>query len=269
MSSRILIIEDNPANMELMAYLLKAFGHTPLYAHDGLEGIDVARREMPDVIICDVNLPKLDGYEVVRDLKSRPALRAIPVVAVTALAMVGDREKMLNAGFDGYLPKPIEPETFVAQVERFIGTDLYSRRDRVVETSASAALEKTAVTRAHILVVDDSPINRDLVRNILEPFGYRLSLACSARQGRERVTQENIDLILCDLHMPDEDGFDFIRSIRMEPRLASIPFMLISAGTDAGDVYQRLGVELGAAKFLQRPIEPQSLIDAIESCLTR
>ena len=120
MGARILIIEDNPANLELMTYLLSTFGHTVLAAEDGSRGLEVARREHPDLIISDVQLPALDGYEVARWLKSDPDLRRTPLVAVTALAMVGDRDRVLAAGFDGYLAKPIDPETFVRQMEVFL-----------------------------------------------------------------------------------------------------------------------------------------------------
>src|SRR5260370_23035701 len=117
MAARILIIDDNHPNLELRAYLLSAFGHTPLTAHDGAEGLEAARRETPDLIVCDVHLPNMDGYEVARRLKRHPSLRYTPLLAVTALAMVGDRDKVLAAGFDGYIPKPIVPEIFVMQVE--------------------------------------------------------------------------------------------------------------------------------------------------------
>jgi CheY-like chemotaxis protein len=118
--ARILIIEDNPTNLQLMVYLLQAFGHTPLEALDGETGLELIRRESPELVLCDIHLPSLDGFGVARDLKSHPALRNIPLVAVTALAMVGDRDRILSAGFDGYITKPISPETFVAQVEAFL-----------------------------------------------------------------------------------------------------------------------------------------------------
>jgi len=118
--ARILIIEDNAANMELMTYLLKAFGHTVLSARDGAQGIDLARQERPDLIACDIQLPKVNGYEVARQLKATPELAAIPLIAVTALAMVGDREKVLAHGFDGYLTKPIDPTTFVGLLEQHL-----------------------------------------------------------------------------------------------------------------------------------------------------
>jgi CheY-like chemotaxis protein len=120
LSARILVIEDNPANLDLMLYLLQAFGHMTYAACDGEAGLATAAQEKPDLIVCDVHLPVLDGFGVVHRLKSDPELRSIPVVAVTALAMVGDRDRVLGAGFDGYLAKPINPETFVDQVERYL-----------------------------------------------------------------------------------------------------------------------------------------------------
>jgi len=118
--ARILVIEDNPANRELMVYLLKAFGHFPLEASDGLNGLKRVRLEVPDLILCDLQLPGIDGYEVARQVKNDLSLNLIPLVAVTAYAMAGDREAVLAAGFDGYIAKPITPELFVGQVEAFL-----------------------------------------------------------------------------------------------------------------------------------------------------
>jgi CheY-like chemotaxis protein len=116
----ILIIEDNPASLDLMQYLLKAGGYEPLAATDGEQGLQMAGLHSPDLIICDIQLPKVDGYEIVRRLRSNPAQRKAPMVAVTALAMVGDRARIRAAGFDGYLTKPIEPEQFIGQIEAFL-----------------------------------------------------------------------------------------------------------------------------------------------------
>jgi CheY-like chemotaxis protein len=120
MAARILIIEDDPANLELMRYLLHAAGHTVSTAAGGAEGIESARRINPDLIVCDMKMPGLDGYEVAKWLKSDPALRAVPLVAVTSYAMVGDRDGVMAAGFDGYLTKPIVPREFVAELEAFL-----------------------------------------------------------------------------------------------------------------------------------------------------
>lgn len=117
MKDRILIIEDNPANLELMQYLLEAFGYSPVTAIDGAQGLEAARAEPPDLIVCDIQMPVFDGYEVLRQLRADPELADIPILAVTALAMVGDRDKILAAGFNGYISKPIVPESFVEQLK--------------------------------------------------------------------------------------------------------------------------------------------------------
>lgn len=268
--ARILIIEDNPASMALMEYLLRAFGYSNVRsAADGEQGWQAAQQEPFDLIVCDVHLPGRDGYEVVRLLKGDPELQAIPVIAVSALAMVGDREKILEAGFDGYIGKPIEPATFVSQIEQFLPPAL--RAQRPAETAFASAADTApsrASTGATILVVDDSPVNRELIRSTLEPFGYTLQFAEDVRQGWQRAQDGRFDLILCDLHMPDENGFSFIRRLRTDPRLAEIPFMFLTASSGC-DSDPGQAQALGAARFLRRPIEPQALVDQIEACLRK
>jgi CheY-like chemotaxis protein len=116
---RILVIEDNPTNLELMTYLLNASGHSITTATNGEEGLSAALESVPDLILCDLAMPVLDGFGVARRLKSDPRLDGIPLIAVTASAMVGDRDKVIASGFDGYISKPITPETFAGDVERY------------------------------------------------------------------------------------------------------------------------------------------------------
>ncbi len=266
MPARILIIEDNPTNMELIAFLLEAFGYIPLQTYDGEEGLAVAKREKPDLIVCDVTLPKLDGYGVVHALKSDPELRHIPVTAVTALAMVGDREKLLAAGFDDYISKPIEPEIFVGQIEKLLHTDLHAPGAQEVAHEEISAIPVAMAKKARILVVDDSPINRELIRCTLEPSGYQLTLAESVQQGADFVRNGEYDLILSDLHMPEEDGIALLKMVKADPQLSVIPFMFISASYQEDNNFP-LALELGAFRFLQRPIDPQALMSEIEACL--
>lgn len=103
-----------------MAYLLTAFGHEVVAAHDGKAGVECFAGAGADLVICDVHLPRMDGYQVVSVLKEKPESRGIPVIAVTALAMVGDRDRLLASGFDGYISKPIDPQMFVQQIEAFL-----------------------------------------------------------------------------------------------------------------------------------------------------
>lgn len=122
--ARIVIIEDNAANLGLMSYLLEARGHRLTCRRDGLSGLDEVQREPPDLVLCDIQLPRLSGYEIARRLRADAVLCALPLVAVTALAMRGDRERALAVGFDGYIEKPIAPEAFGAQVEAFLPASL-------------------------------------------------------------------------------------------------------------------------------------------------
>jgi CheY-like chemotaxis protein len=121
--ARVLVVEDNPESLDLMVYLLEAFGYVALSAHDGLEGIELARLEHPDLILCDIQLPGANGVEVCHELKKDPALRRIPLVATTSYAMVGDREKLLSEGFNGYMSKPITPQTFIDQMALYLPTE--------------------------------------------------------------------------------------------------------------------------------------------------
>lgn len=117
MSTCILIVEDNQTNLALMEYLLKAFGYDVLSARDGEEGANVAISHGPDLILMDIQLPKLTGFESLTRIRAMTAEARVPIIAVTAFAMVGDRERVLAEGFDGYLSKPIDPETFVSEIE--------------------------------------------------------------------------------------------------------------------------------------------------------
>jgi CheY-like chemotaxis protein len=116
----ILLIEDNPENRYLVTFLLEQRGHEVIPAGSGPLGLELAARIRPHLILLDIQLPGMDGHTVARSLKADLELKHIPIVAVTSYAMVGDREKCLAAGAEGYIEKPINPETFVAEVERFL-----------------------------------------------------------------------------------------------------------------------------------------------------
>jgi two-component system, cell cycle response regulator len=126
MGARVLVIEDNPNNLDLFTYLLGFFGHLVGVARTGEAGLLSAEEAPPDLIVCDVQLPGMSGFDIARRLKFDPALRSIPLVAVTALATVGQRSMVMNAGFDGYIAKPIDPEKFVEQIEGFLPANIRS-----------------------------------------------------------------------------------------------------------------------------------------------
>ena len=119
MNRRILLIEDNPHNRYLACFLLRARGWEVIEAEDGPSGLRVAAGVAPAVILLDIQLPGMDGYEVARRLRANPSLAEVPIIAVTSYAMPGDREQCLAAGCTGYIEKPIDPEHFAEEVERY------------------------------------------------------------------------------------------------------------------------------------------------------
>ena len=118
--ANFLLIEDHLEHQKLIVYLLQRFGHRVRGADTGEEGLEIALREAFDLIICDIHLPGIDGYQLANHLINNPLWRKAPLIAVTALAMVGDRDKVLISGFDGYLSKPISPQTFAQQIESYL-----------------------------------------------------------------------------------------------------------------------------------------------------
>lgn len=118
MKKKILYIEDNEQNLYLVNFILEKHGYEVYSAQDGREGIDKAALIRPDLILLDIQLPLMDGYAVARQLRANKDMAGIPIVAVTSYAMAGDRDKALAAGCNGYIEKPINPDTFMQQVEQ-------------------------------------------------------------------------------------------------------------------------------------------------------
>lgn len=117
MKRTVVLIEDNEQNRYLLTFLLEQSGYEVQSAADGARGIELARATTPSVILLDIQLPTMDGYAVARALRRHESLRSTPIIAVTSYAMPGDREKALASGCTGYIEKPIDPETFVVEVE--------------------------------------------------------------------------------------------------------------------------------------------------------
>ncbi|MGD0278489.1 MAG: response regulator [Smithella sp.] len=123
MNPVVLIIEDNEQNLYLMRFLLEKYGFAVVEATDGIKGVEMAKKAKPHLILLDIQLPEMDGYAVARELRKDDDLAGTAIVAVTSYAMVGDRERILEAGADGYIEKPIDPERFIDQIKKYISND--------------------------------------------------------------------------------------------------------------------------------------------------
>ena len=198
MPARILIVEDDPPTRELMAWLLREAGHTVSEAGDGADGLRLALDGRPDMVVCDLRLPSVDGYAVARALKGDPGCVAIPLLAVSTLRPEQDRERVLAAGFDGYVCKPIEPASFVAEVEAFLPT-------------ATAASEAPALPA--LLVVDDDTFMREVLVDSLEGEPWRILGAGSAEEALDLLARHPVDVILSDQCMPGMQGTELMAQV--------------------------------------------------------
>jgi two-component system, cell cycle response regulator len=257
-----------------LSYLLTAFGYTTLGAETGRSGLEMAERERPALILCDIQLPDINGYEIASRLKQDARTRDIPLVAITALAMVGDRERVLKAGFDGYISKPIAPETFVSDLESFLrpaerlanGVATQTAAVENQEVDSRPAMIQPPALNATILVVDNVKANLDLARSIFEPSGYRVLLAGDVDTAMQLARQTQPDIVLSDVNMPESSGFELLVRVKSDPALEHVPVVLISA-TLPQETRDDLVLAAGATKFLRRPIDPGLLLSEIESCL--
>lgn len=274
MSGHILIVEDTPHNLQLMTFLLEARGHEVRAAETGAAGLDAVAADRPDLVLMDLHLPDASGEEVLAQLRANPTTRDLRVVAVTAFAMVGDRERVLAAGFDDYMTKPLDPATFALDVERHLGIEgnavpgpapapALTVAESPTPGSEDATVEETG--RPVVLVVDDLATNVNLMQSILEPSGYRVAAAYTIADALRAAHRQRPDLILCDIHLGEESGFDLLSRLRADPDLATIPFAFLSSSakphsqvaSDAADV----------AYFIARPMEPQGVLDVVAELL--
>ena len=117
---KVLVVEDNEDNLLLFRFMLEESGYEVIEARDGAKGVALALQEKPDLIVMDIQLPDIDGLEATKRIRASEADSDIPIIALTSFAMAGDREKALAAGCNGYITKPINPETFIAELEKYL-----------------------------------------------------------------------------------------------------------------------------------------------------
>jgi two-component system cell cycle response regulator len=270
MGARILIVEDTPHNLQLMTYLLESHGHTVVAANTGEQGIELARTARPDLVVMDLQLPGLDGYEALTALRTTSDLAAVPVVAVTSFAMVGDRDRALSAGFDHYMAKPIDPETFTEEINGRLPEQLRGSRPvpAGTEPAPTTDLPASGLDRhqgADILVLDDSLINQTLLRSMLEPHGYHVRTAFTVEQAITAAEDALPDLVLSDIHVGQQTGAELLSHVRRVPLLAVVPFAFITATAD----WQSPPLDGGTTRIIRRPIEPAALLNEVEALLNR
>ncbi len=201
----ILIVDDDEASRDLLRRTMEASGYRVLTAESGTEGLKIAKEQKPDAITLDVMMPGMDGWSVLKTLKSDNALKDIPVIMVSMVSMVHDSEMGFTLGAAEYLTKPVDRRRLL---------DLARRHTSRV---------------GHVLVVEDDPATRELVRRTFEAEGWRVSEAENGKVGLKRLAENRPDIILLDLMMPVMDGFQFMERLPEVNDARNIPVFVLTA----------------------------------------
>ena len=259
---KILVVEDSPDIRVLVRMLLEAGGHEVLTAADGRAGVDAAREARPDLVLMDLSLPIVSGWEAARAIKDDPVTSSIPVVAVTAHAMHGDRERALAAGCDGFIAKPIDEETFEPLVRSYF-------RPRVDEISpggdSAAPSPGRAISSdpARILVVDDHEEVAALIKQDLESEGHEVVVARTPDGASDVASGERpFDLAIVDVMLGPDSGYDLAADlVARSPEY--LPVLLVTAG----EIDREKGYAAGADDFIAKPLDATELVARARSLI--
>ena len=263
---RILLVEDNEMNRDLISRRLKRRGFEISVAVDGAEGVERATAETPDLIVMDMGLPVLDGYEATRMLKDAEATRGIPIIGLSAHAMSGDARRALDAGCDDYDTKPVDWKRLLGKIDALLEK---ARQTATESGSEAVATPETGTGDAagHLLVADDNTLHREMLGGHLTALGYTFDLAAGTAATLELLASKRFDAVLLDVTLPRVDGQPLLERIRSDPRWQSVPILLLSTIDAASSAIDSLTE--GADDFVPQPFHQQVLAARLEACLER
>ena len=262
---RILIVDDDPKNTKLMCGLLARDDYELATAADGQAALARVDAHPPDIILLDVMMPGMDGYEVTRRLKARPATRAIPIILVTALDSPADRAQGLEAGAEEFLTKPVNPLEIEARIQSMLKLKRYrdqlairSHSEEPLSTGEPTASEAAGGDcRQRILIVEDDAKDLKLLQGHLAASQYDVDVVRDGSDAIQAISQNRFDLILLDILLPGLDGFEICHRIKQVEDTRDTQVVLITCLSDIENKIK--GVELGADDYLIKPIDPREL----------
>lgn len=277
---RILLVEDNEMNREVLSRRLERKGFEVLTAVDGAAALQAAAKERPGLILMDLSLPTIDGWEASRRLKDDQETAAIPIIALTAHAMSGDRQSAVEAGCDGYETKPVDLPRLLEKIEALLDRGVDNRTAEVDAVRSQRPESRTAdpqpsvgatdaVSRqtGRILVVDDNAENRELLVRRLRQDGHTDYVAENGQEGLALLEETEIDLVLLDIMMPVMDGYQVLEQMKKDTQLRHIPVIVVSASQEFDSAVRC--IEMGADDYLTKPFNRVLLQARISSSLEK
>jgi two-component system, cell cycle response regulator len=265
MSARILVVDDVPANVKLLEARLSAEYFDVLTASNGAEALDICSRSECDIILLDVMMPDMDGFEVCRRLKSNPATHFIPVVIVTALDSPSDRVRGLESGADDFLTKPVSDIVLIARVRsltrlKMMTDELRMRAITSLEIGMEAP-ERSAIADkgvgGRILLVDDRPSSYDRLAPILSAE-HTIDVETNPAEALFHAAEGNYDLLIVSLSLENYDGLRLCSQARSLERTRQLPILAISDADNNARLLR--GLEIGVNDYLLRPVDKNELL---------
>ena len=274
-SKTILLVEDNEMNRDMLSRRLRRKGYEVKIAVNGAEGCSMARSERPALILMDLSLPIMDGWDATRRIKSDQQTSSIPIIALTAHAMVGDLEKALDAGADDYDTKPVELNRLLGKMEallaKFPSVESVTPKEQAIpiveihQNMSPVQPSSNDSANYKILIVDDNDLNRDMLSRRLKRANYEVLLAESGEEALKILQQETVDLVLLDIMMPGLSGTDTLKRIRQNYSQAQLPVLMATAKDASEDMVKAF--ELGANDYITKPIDFPVALARIQSHL--
>jgi DNA-binding response OmpR family regulator/signal transduction histidine kinase len=267
---KILVVDDVEVNVEALATQLEHRGFVALRALNGMKALELARAEKPQVVVSDVMMPGMTGYDLCRELQKDPEAGSPPVILLTAQGgSLQDKLLGFDAGAVDYVVKPFEPEELMARVGKLISRGpapgaSHTGITRVVEPIYETAAETSAGLNIRgagelVMCVDDNPINLEVLKTNLEAVNYRTLLAKDGMDALEKLEKHAPELILLDVMMPRMTGYQFIERMRQNPKFKDIPVVIVSAKDRPEDSLS--GFKHGVVDYVTKPFNP-SLVAA-------
>ncbi len=237
----VLVVDDSAPMRELICGLLEQAGYLVAEADGGATALQLARLLQPQLITLDVMLPDLDGFDVIQVLRNDPLTRDLPVLFVSATS---ERARALALGGSAFITKPFTSDELISQIRALL-----------------------APRQRRVLVVDDDYHVRPTLARLLQRGGFQVSEAADGRTGLELIERNPPDLVLLDIRMPDIDGYEVLRRLKLNPLHQHIPVVILTA-SDLGKSAQQHALALGAVRYLEKPIASGDLLAEIERILS-
>ncbi|MBK8251322.1 MAG: response regulator [Polyangiaceae bacterium] len=242
----VLLVDDSPLIHRHTVPILEDNGYEVISAMDGEEGLSVVQSHQVDLVITDVEMPKMDGYELCRSIKGDPKTAHLPVMISSTLGEAADLARGFDAGADDYLVKPVVPEELSTRVRGLIAGKLPASRER-------------------ILVVDDSPAQRHYVADCLSRQGFDVITAPDGKVAFEKARAARPALVVSDYEMPVMTGFELVHALRRDPELRNIPVIMLTARDSKRDMAQLRAA--GASAYLVKPFAQDKCVAIVERTL--